>query len=243
MRTSSFAETGHSWSRVSPRNDVQTVGQSGTTGIEPDLREADLRVVREWGLPKAARSDRPQVRLPSGGVKKLPFGNWSRQRTLFSALKIDVFGLCAQIHPGSHGLTRLNWLHAYDGEGRRQDWAKLPRHVDQLGDAPYRSLTGEVRHAGGYAKSPLPYTEFLWADFFRDRIRRKLVTENFPKALTRAVRLARCTDAYLVRTTLPTGAFALTTPSIALKRLSSGKGDRSEPGRANARQRRPSDCR
>ncbi len=88
-----------------------------------------------------------------------------------------------------------NWLHPYDAEGRRQDWTKLPRHVHQLDDDPYRSLAGEVRRAGGYAKSPVPYTEFLWADFFRDRIGSKLVTENFPKALTRAVGLARCPDA------------------------------------------------
>ena len=34
-------------------------------------------------------------------------------------------------------------------------------------DDPYRSLAGEVRKAGGYAKDSAPFTEFLWADFFR----------------------------------------------------------------------------
>ncbi|HZV10733.1 MAG TPA: ParB-like protein, partial [Novosphingobium sp.] len=65
-----------------------------------------------------------------------------------------------------------NWLHPYDAEGQRGDWKDLPRHVGKLVDDPFRSLAGEVRRAGGYAKSATPYTEFLWADFFRDRIKR-----------------------------------------------------------------------
>lgn len=84
-----------------------------------------------------------------------------------------------------------NWLHPYDDDGKRRDWSELPRRVEKLADDPYRSLAGEVRGAGGYAKSPTPYTEFLWADFFRDRIRRKMVEDQFAKALDRAVRLAR----------------------------------------------------
>ena len=84
-----------------------------------------------------------------------------------------------------------NWLHLYDAEGNRGHWKDLPRHVGKLADDPYRSLAGEVRLAGGYAKSATPYTEFLWADFFRDRIRRKTVEDKFDKALTKALELAR----------------------------------------------------
>ena len=88
-----------------------------------------------------------------------------------------------------------NWLHPYDGEGRRRDWRELPAHVGKLIDDPYRPLAGEVRRAGGYAKSATPYTEFLWADFFRDRIRRKTVVEKFARAVDRAIQLARSDDA------------------------------------------------
>jgi hypothetical protein len=42
---------------------------------------------------------------------------------------------------------------------------------------------------------PTPYTEFLWADFFRDRIQRKLIEDKFGKALKRALDLARTRDA------------------------------------------------
>lgn len=88
-------------------------------------------------------------------------------------------------------LEARNWLHCYDDEGRRRDWDDLPRHVGKLVDDPYRSLAGELRRAGGYAKSEAPYTEFLWADFLRDRIKRSLVEDKFDKALVKALGIAR----------------------------------------------------
>ena len=88
-------------------------------------------------------------------------------------------------------MVARNWLHCYDDEGRRRDWDDLPRHVGKLVDDPYRSLAGELRRAGGYAKSEAPYTEFLWADFFRDRIKRPLVESKFEKAIAKALVLAR----------------------------------------------------
>jgi len=88
-----------------------------------------------------------------------------------------------------------NWLHTYDAEGRMQAIDELPRQVGKMTDDPFRSLAGEVRRAGGYAKSSAPYTEFLWADFFRDRIKRHMVEAKFAKALDKAVALARGPDA------------------------------------------------
>jgi hypothetical protein len=92
-------------------------------------------------------------------------------------------------------LDRHNWLHPYDADGRRREWKDIPNHIGRLDDDPYRSLAGEVRRAGGFAKMPTPYTEFLWSDFFRDRIGRKLVRDRFAKALTRALTLARSHEA------------------------------------------------
>ena len=84
-----------------------------------------------------------------------------------------------------------NWLHAYDAEGKRRDWHDLPRHVGKMVDDPYRSLAGVVRAAGGYAKTQAPYSEFLWADFFRDRIAADKVSDHFEKALDKALKLAK----------------------------------------------------
>ena len=48
----------------------------------------------------------------------------------------------------------------------------IPSTVSELLDDPFRSLAGELRRAGGYAKAPAPYSEFRWADFLRRRIER-----------------------------------------------------------------------
>lgn len=88
-----------------------------------------------------------------------------------------------------------NWLHPYDKHGKRCDFDDLPQHLTDMADDPYRSLAGEVRGAGGYAKSQVPYTEFLWADFFRDRIKPDKLKDHFNKALEQAVPMARSQDA------------------------------------------------
>ena len=88
-----------------------------------------------------------------------------------------------------------NWLHPYDEDGKRRDFDDLPKRIDKLVDDPYRSLAGEVRAGGGYAKSPAPYTEFLWADYFRDRIDKDKLGDKWDKALSKAIDLARDTEA------------------------------------------------
>lgn len=87
-------------------------------------------------------------------------------------------------------LDNRNWLHPFDASGRRRDYAELPKSIKGLADDPYRSLAGEVRRAGGYAKVDTPYSEFLWADFLRRRIDLKAVQGNFPKAVAKAAALA-----------------------------------------------------
>jgi hypothetical protein len=62
------------------------------------------------------------------------------------------------------------WAHPYDEHGKRRGYGAIPAKISKLRDDPYRSLAGFVRNAGGYAKDAAPFTEFLWADFFRPQI-------------------------------------------------------------------------
>ena len=78
------------------------------------------------------------------------------------------------------------------GGGRYTD---IPRSVVELKDDPYRSLAGELRRLGGFAKDTTPFSEFLWADFFRRRIKRGRVEKNFNAAIERAMELAKSEDA------------------------------------------------
>ena len=92
-------------------------------------------------------------------------------------------------------LDNHNWMHPFDDEGRRRGHADIPKSVSGLIDDPFRSLAGELRRAGGFAKDTTPFSEFLWADFLRRRIKRKAVDDNFDHALEKALQLAKSKNA------------------------------------------------
>ena len=87
------------------------------------------------------------------------------------------------------------WTHPYDGRGRRRPFSDLPRTVKSMEDDPYRSLAGELRTIGGFAKDSTPFSEFLWADFLRPRIKLKAIKADFNAALARALALSKTPDA------------------------------------------------
>ncbi|MEI8296809.1 MAG: ParB-like protein [Pseudomonadota bacterium] len=92
-------------------------------------------------------------------------------------------------------LDNRGWLHPYDATGARQPYSALPRRISDLEDDPFRSLAGELRRAGGFAKDTTPFSEFLWADFLRRRIARREVDKRFASALAASLELARSRDA------------------------------------------------
>jgi len=93
-------------------------------------------------------------------------------------------------------LDNRAWLHPFDDQGRRCSYADIPKAVDDLVDDPFRSLAGELRRIGGFAKDTTAFSEFLWADALRRRMKRKLVEDNFERALEVAMRFAKSTEAH-----------------------------------------------
>jgi hypothetical protein len=92
-------------------------------------------------------------------------------------------------------LDNRSWVHPYDAAGRRRSFDVIPRKISGLKDDPFRSLAGELRRLGGFAKDTTPFSEFLWADFMRRRISRSMAKEDFPKALKQAMKLAKSPEA------------------------------------------------
>jgi len=88
-----------------------------------------------------------------------------------------------------------SWMHPFDAEGVRRRHSDIPKSVADLVDDPFRSLAGELRRAGGFAKDTTPFSEFLWADFLRRRIKRKTVERDFDRAMEKAIALAKSEDA------------------------------------------------
>ena len=92
-------------------------------------------------------------------------------------------------------MDNRGWLHPYDAEGKRRSWEDLPKHIADMEDDPYRSLAGALRRAGGFAKDTTPFAEFLWADFFRRRLKPGRLKSHFAKALDEALALAKSGEA------------------------------------------------
>ena len=90
----------------------------------------------------------------------------------------------------NRGLT-----HPFDAKGVRRHYRDIPASIADLVDDPFRSLAGELRRAGGYAKDTTVFSEFLWADFLRRRIEQTDVERHFGQALNEALILAKSRDA------------------------------------------------
>ncbi len=110
----------------------------------------------------------------------------------FRKLDADAFWNIMDFH---------GWTHPFDGKGRRRAYSDLPKTVAAMEDDPYRSLAGELRYVGGFAKDSTPFSEFVWADFLRRRIKPKDVHKDFGAAIDKAT-LAKSEDA----NTCPAGA-------------------------------------
>jgi hypothetical protein len=97
-------------------------------------------------------------------------------------------------------MDNKRWVYPYDSRGERRHFKDIPKSVADLKDDPFRSLAGELRRAGGFAKDTTPFSEFLWADFLRRKMSRKGVEENFDRAIEKGLGFVKSKDAiYLPR--------------------------------------------
>ena len=92
-------------------------------------------------------------------------------------------------------MDNRSWMHPFDAKGVRRHYSDIPKSIVDMVDDPFRSLAGELRRAGGYAKDTTPFSEFLWADFLRRHMKREKVERDFPAAVKRAKALAKSMDA------------------------------------------------
>ncbi|HVM98740.1 MAG TPA: ParB-like protein [Caulobacteraceae bacterium] len=116
-----------------------------------------------------------------------------KQESVLATVMADLSGLSK----GSFWTYMDNraWCHPYDTAGRRRGFDDIPKAVTGLEDDPYRSLAGELRRAGGFAKDTTPFSEFLWADFLRARVRVAQIRDRFSAAVEKALALAKSEEA------------------------------------------------
>src|SRR6516225_3920549 len=69
-------------------------------------------------------------------------------------------------------MDNRNWMHPFDVDGRRRHYDDIPKAVTDLVDDPFRSLAGERR-----------------------RVKRKVVENDFSRAIEKALELAKSDEA------------------------------------------------
>ncbi|MEK6577700.1 MAG: ParB/Srx family N-terminal domain-containing protein [Bdellovibrionota bacterium] len=91
-------------------------------------------------------------------------------------------------------MKKNDWVYLKDSEGIKRSPKELPIKINLLEDDPYRGLAYLVREAGGFENLKIPFQEFAWADFFREKVKH-FDTKN-PKSVETALNeaLALCRD-------------------------------------------------
>ena len=92
-------------------------------------------------------------------------------------------------------LEEHHLCHPFDGQGHRVK--AIPKYLTELVDDPYRSLAGLARKAGAYDKVNVPFTEFIWADYLRDKVSAALITPaHLAQAIAQTIVLAHAPEAH-----------------------------------------------
>jgi hypothetical protein len=136
----------------------------------------------------------PAVKGPGGALfiidhHHLGLALWHAQVEQACAYVIDDKSGLA---PGAfwRRMERDGRLHPFDEDGCRVPVAALPVRLHELRHDPFRDLAWEVRKAGGFRKSRIPFAEFQWARFFRERIAISTLRRDPDGAFEKAVRLS-----------------------------------------------------
>src|SRR5437763_12596699 len=110
---------------------------------------------------------------------------------------VTVIGDLVMVEPDAFWgvMDNKRWVYPYDAKGERRHIRELPQTITDLKDDPFRSLAGELRRSGGFAKDTTPFSEFLWADFLRRKMSPKSAADDFDVATANSLALAKSKDA------------------------------------------------
>lgn len=148
---------------------------------EVDAKEADLRAMKPKELDAWLRERAVPYVVREG--EKRPIDRHHETRAAWQAGLPGVYAYSA-VTPEEQTrldslsdedfwaeMKKLGWFYDRDerGQGPREPVA-LPADTRGHTDDPYRSVAWAVRKKGGFDKTSVPFAEFQWANFFRERL-------------------------------------------------------------------------
>src|SRR5438067_13675301 len=98
---------------------------------------------------------------------------------------VTVIGDLVMVEPDAFWgvMDNKRWVYPYDAKGERRHFKDLPKTITDLKDDPFRSLAGELRRSGGFAKDTTPFCDFLWAVFLCIKIMLNIVAGDHYAAM------------------------------------------------------------
>lgn len=81
-----------------------------------------------------------------------------------------------------------------DTEGNRRPFSAIPDHISKLGDNPWRTLARTVRDKA-FVDDDTAFQEFMWGEYFRSFMTRRLVDEQPEIAAKTAIKVGALPDA------------------------------------------------
>jgi len=106
------------------------------------------------------------------------FGDWSDMEIRSFWRRMESNGYCWPI----------------DADGNRRPYAAIPHHIGDLTDNVWRSLARKVR-GKAFENLDTPFQEFMWGDYFRTFMSRRLIELEFRLAADLATKLASLSEA------------------------------------------------
>lgn len=82
-----------------------------------------------------------------------------------------------------------------DADGNRRPYARIPNHVRELTDNPWRTLARSVRGKAFRDDDDTPFKEFMWGEYFRTFMSKRLIETDLDLAEDLACKLAELDEA------------------------------------------------
>ena len=99
-----------------------------------------------------------------------------------------------EIKPFWRKMESKGYCWPIDADGNRRPYAAIPDHISELTDNVWRSLARRVR-GEAFEDLDTPFQEFMWGDYFRTFMSRRLIELEFDLAAEMATKLAHLDEA------------------------------------------------
>jgi hypothetical protein len=169
---------------------------------EVDLRSEKIAKMKPGKLQKYLAEHRATIVIGPQGAPYITDGHHICgalvQSKLSTTIEAKVAANLQKLSPAEFWATmkKNGWAYLYDEKGSGPlNPDRLPRTIAELKDDPYRSLAWVVRERGGMKKSPADFSEFQWAQFFRNRLKIEDRPGGFEKAVEQALAISHSPEA------------------------------------------------